>query len=73
MLFENTRLSEILKKLQRYYRVRIELEDPGLASETFTGPLDLKKKIGEVMDIICLTTSLVYEKQEEKIILRKIK
>lgn len=71
MLFENTRLSEILKKLQRYYRVRIELEDPHLENATFTGPLDLKKKIEEVMDIICLTTSLVYEKQGEKIVLRE--
>ncbi|QEC52189.1 FecR family protein [Anseongella ginsenosidimutans] len=73
MVFKNSRLSEILKKLQRYYRMQIELEDPGLGTATFTGPLDLKKNIESVMDIICLTTSLVYEKEEGKIVLKENK
>lgn len=71
--FKAAPLSEILKKLERYYRVSIALEGAGLGAETFTGPLDLKKEIDEVMDIICFTTALVYEKQDGKIVLKERK
>lgn len=73
MTFRNTTLETILKKLERYYRVDIELQEPGLGQETFTGPLDLKKDIQEVMNIICMTTSLVYEQQEGRLLLKKNK
>lgn len=71
MVFRNTELADILKRLQRYYRIRIRLEQPGLAAVTFSGPLDLKKEIDQVLDIICLTTSLEYEKKEGEIVLKE--
>lgn len=51
-VFEKRTLSEISKKLARYYAVRIEFEDKKLADETFSGRLDLKPSGMEVLQMI---------------------
>lgn len=69
--FENTPLKEVLKKLERYYKVEILLEDPELGMETFSGPLDLQQDIHEIMELIKAMTSLNYEQTGERRILLK--
>ncbi|WP_160715755.1 FecR family protein [Chitinophaga solisilvae] len=62
-------LSEILKKLSRYYNQPI-LTDARSGRETFSGKLNLKGTMNDVLDIIAASTSGKYEERENKIIFR---
>ena len=66
LVLKSTPLKDILRKLERYYRVEVALADPSLGEETFSGELDLKDDIASVMDIICATTSLNYKNEERR-------
>lgn len=69
MVAEHTALSEILKKLSRYYNQPITT-DARSGNETFSGNLDLQKTLNDVLDIIAASTSLKYEKQGNTIIFK---
>lgn len=56
-------LSEILKKLQRYYGVDIVAE-PGVGDLLIDGKLDLQEDISSVMDNLCILLPLEYIKQK---------
>ncbi|SMB80147.1 FecR family protein [Hymenobacter roseosalivarius DSM 11622] len=53
-------LRTILARLERYYNRRITLRDVRQEQQTFTGKLDLKQDITEVMDLLATTTELDY-------------
>lgn len=55
-------LSEILKKLQRYYGVSIVVES-GVGDLMIDGKLDLQEDISSVMDNLCILLPLEYRKQ----------
>lgn len=56
-------LSEIIKKLSRYYRVDIELKQPKLAGVKFGGDLILQDDVRDVLKVLALTTGLNYKQQ----------
>lgn len=56
-------LSEIIKKLSRYYRVDIELKQPKLAGVKFGGDLILQDDVRDVLKVLALTTGLNYKQK----------
>ncbi|TDE18303.1 FecR family protein [Dyadobacter psychrotolerans] len=69
--FTNTPLNEILKKLSRYYKYDLSVQNAEVGEETFSGTLDLQENIEHVLDVISTTTSLSYHKTERRFILEK--
>ena len=69
--FNNSKLQTIINKMEKYYDVDVSIQDPALLNKTFTGKLDLKQDIEEVLEIICATTSLQYIKDERRYVLDK--
>lgn len=67
LIFDNIAITEIYRKLERYYNqpvVRIE----GDEKITFSGKLDLKNNIKDVLENISFATSPKHEKNEPSII-----
>jgi ferric-dicitrate binding protein FerR (iron transport regulator) len=52
LVLEKKSLGGIVKKLSRYYNVTIEVENPELADETFSGYLDLRNSAVQVLALI---------------------
>ncbi|MBS0028883.1 FecR family protein [Chitinophaga sp. 22321] len=71
LLFYSTPLKEILKKLTRYYNIQLELAvtQPGL--KTCSGDLDLEENLDNVLEVICATNSLRYERFGQRIVLKE--
>ena len=66
----NTSLEEIVKKLSRYYNIPIIIQDPTLKKETFSGKLDLKEKVEDVLGIIQKTSNItINQNQTDSIII----
>ena len=61
------KLENILRKLSRYYNIEMVISDNRLKNETFSGFLDLKNSVEEVLSVINETTSLTYSIDHEKI------
>ncbi|WP_025741657.1 FecR family protein [Aquimarina pacifica] len=68
-ILKKQRLDGILKKLSRYYNIEIEVVSEELNRETFSGHLDLKNNIEEVLDIIKQTSDLRYKIENNKIVI----
>ena len=60
LILENSRMDEIVKKLARYYNIEIEITDLVLARQTFSGYLDLKDSVENVIETIRKTTDFEY-------------
>ncbi len=58
--FSDTHLDEICNAIFRWYGVHASLDNPGLASRTFTGLLDKKTPIGFLLEGIKATTGTDY-------------
>lgn len=71
LVFDHETLESIIKKVSRYYNVSVELKDQDLASETFSGPLDLKKSADQVFRIIAEIIDMNVEIDENKIYLER--
>lgn len=56
-IFKNDSLKSIMKKISRYYNVEVVIHDQNLANETFSGYLDVKENIENVMQTIKATQS----------------
>ena len=71
LLFYSTPLKDILKKLTRYYNIQLDLAatQPGL--ETCSGDLDLEENLDNVLEVICATNSLRYERFGQRIVLKE--
>lgn len=65
-VFKNDNLEYIMKKLSRYYNVKIIIENKNLTKETFSGPLDLKDDLNEVLKLIKETSKLEYNYTTDK-------
>ena len=57
LIFDNIPITDVYKKLERYYNFKIDAED-GLEKITFSGKLDLKENIKEVLDNISFASSV---------------
>lgn len=71
LLFYSVQLKDILKKLTRYYNIQLDLASTQPGLETCSGDLDLEENLENVLDVICATNSLRYERQGQRIILRE--
>jgi len=63
LVLNSAPLTEILKKLSRYYRVDIILKQPKLAGVKFGGDLILQDDVRDVLKVLALTTGLNYKQQ----------
>ncbi len=69
IVFKNDDLTYIVNRLSRYYNVPIEVSNPDKKSITFSGYLDLKTTVEEVLDVISESTSFKYTYEKGKIII----
>lgn len=60
-IFKNDSLKSIMKKISRYYNVEIIINDEHLANATFSGHLDVKENIENVMQTIKATEASEFE------------
>jgi transmembrane sensor len=64
LIFENEPTDQVFRKLERYYNQKI-VADNGLDKITFSGKLDLKEDLGQVLDNIAFASALKVTKEEE--------
>lgn len=69
IVFKNDDLTYIVNRLSRYYNVPIEVSNPDKKSITFSGYLDLKTTVEEVLDVISESASFSYTNEKGKIII----
>ena len=60
--FESTDLNRIVKKLERYYNIRIRLEGPMLGMRSISGKLKLKENKENVLQVMANAASAELEK-----------
>ena len=66
-------LAQIMNQLSRYYDTEILIEDKDLAAEAFSGNLELKEDVREIIEIIRKTTEFEVETIDNRIIITKPK
>ena len=64
--FSNTDISRVIKKLERYYSVKIQFEDRMNGSVEITGKLDVTKDITVVFEYLSRLTGFQFEKIGER-------
>jgi transmembrane sensor len=65
MKFESTDLSRIIKKLERYYNIRYQFDDPLLGGLRISGKLELKEDKDEICERIARAASVKIIKKKE--------
>jgi hypothetical protein len=65
--FKKEKLSDVLKKIERYYNVRIDYNASEIDRTSVSGKLDLKGDIQETFRIISITAPIEYNIQEKEI------
>ncbi len=68
-IFHSESLTNILRKVSRYYNVKIVLNEAMLKELKFSGSLDLKDTIEEVMELLKETSKFNYQKIDNQIII----
>jgi len=63
--FDSSDLSRIVKKLERYYNIKIILDDPMLGIRSITGKLHLKDETEYVLKVLAKTASADLKKLNE--------
>ncbi len=63
--FSNTDLSRIIRKLERYYNIRFQFDDPLKGTIQITGKLDVTKDKDEVFEYLSNLTGLNFKKLDE--------
>lgn len=69
--FETLQLSSLLKRLERYYNIKIKLDDPRLGTKTLSGKLLLKDDLKTVMNVLAEAASLEITKVSNAIYVLK--
>ncbi len=67
LIFRNESLTDVLKKIERYYNVVLTFDPAEVSKVTVSGKLDLKSDIRETFRIISITAPIVYEKEGDVI------
>jgi len=70
LIFESLPITEVYKKLERYYNRNI-LAESGLDKITFSGKLDLKNKIEDVLENISFASSVRVSESNGSYIIKK--
>lgn len=71
VILEKSTLGSIIKKLSRYYNVKIEFENPELEAETFSGYLDLRDSAIKVLELISEMVDIEIEQDDTTISIKK--
>lgn len=58
--FRNEKLSDIARKIERWYNVEIVINNPKLANELYMGTIMKNKPIDQLLEVFKLTSSLNY-------------
>ena len=69
--FESENLDLVMQKLVRSYGIPIILEDEALNELTFSGKLDIKEKLSDVLDVIKMVAPIDYQAINKQIIIQK--
>lgn len=67
MKFESVDLSRIVKKIERFYNIRFQFDDPLLGSMKISGKLELTDDENEVIDRIAHTATINIEKRGDNL------
>ncbi|MEP2281331.1 FecR family protein [Maribacter sp.] len=70
LIFKNNDLQFIMKRISRYYNIEITIENENLATETFSGYLDLNEDILSVINSIKESTNMEYIQTENQILIK---
>nr|WP_299175659.1 FecR domain-containing protein [uncultured Allomuricauda sp.] len=68
-IFKNDNLKHIMKRLSRYYNVDISVDNKELENQTFSGYLDLKENVENVISIIKETSDFEYTTNDNQILI----
>jgi len=68
-IFKSDSMESIMKKIARYYNVEIKIDNSELAKTTFSGYLDLRDNVENVIKTIQETTKFNYNIIDEKLII----
>ena len=60
LVFQSETLENITYKLERWYDVKIHIEDEGLKHYRYTGKFEHKESLSQVLEILSLTTPMSY-------------
>lgn len=69
LMFNSEPLEEVARKLEKWYRVSIIIDNPGLKEEQFTGVFE-KETIGEALTALQLTYPFQYTITDQKVIIK---
>lgn len=65
IVFENTKLREVIITLEKYFAVSIEVNNPEVYQCRFTGTYE-KSDINEILQVLSVTFNLTYNQKESK-------
>lgn len=68
-IFKNDSLKSIMKKVSRYYNIQIVINNADLATTTFSGYLDVKDNVENIIKTIQETTNFDYTITNNKLII----
>lgn len=73
LVFDNSPISEVIKDIERWYGVKITIEDDSINNYTFSGKFKRLNKIEEVLEMLKTASSINYhyEQKNNIIILKK--
>ena len=60
--FDEVDLSRIIKKVERFYNIKIEYENPLIGSTKISGKLDLNQDMAEVLEYLSKVSLTKFEK-----------
>ncbi len=63
--FENQDMNRVIKKIERFYNIRIRFEDPLLGSVKISGKLDLHQNKEEVFEYLAKVSATAFEQNDE--------
>lgn len=70
LLYHHQSLADIVKKLSRYYNVKITTDNVELAKTCFSGKLDLKEDVHKVLETIAFASNLEVETKNKQITIK---
>lgn len=62
--FDNISLRELVRRLERWYDVKIILKDPSLKDIYYSGYFKNEETVWQVLDVIQITTPILYERNQ---------
>lgn len=69
--FDNETLEEAMKKIARWYDVRVSFQDPSIKKQNVYGTLDRMSAIGDVLQILELTDAVQFDVRGNEITAKK--